>query len=151
MAGRERSTLSKRAQQRRESAARFALAIPKSGKRSVGVSTTAQTPMHIRAPGVDLDPEVRDYTRARVSSKLGKFGLAITRISVRFEDVSGPMGAPLVECQFKVVLRQAADVLLSGRGETTRASLDQALASAERAVRRTLEKGEAARKRQRAR
>lgn len=146
MAASKRRT-GKTAQQRRERAARFADVVPKGQKRSIGVSTTTETPVHLRARGVDLEPELREYARLRVSNKLGKFGLAITRISVRFEDVAGPIGAPVLECRFKVVLRGFADVLLSGRGPTARAAFDQALASAERTVRRTLEKSESARTR----
>ena len=142
MTARKPSTRTRRA----DRAAGFASSIPRARKRSIGVSTTAETPLHVRAPGLDLTPEIREDVHSRVSGKLGKFGRDITRISVRFEDLAGPTGAPLIECRFKVVLRNAADALLSGQGETIRAALTRTLASAERTVRRTLEKNDAARK-----
>lgn len=125
----------------------FARTIPKKRKRAVGVSAAADTPLHIRAPGLELPADVRDNVHARVSAKLGKFARAITRISVRFEDLAGPTGAPLVECRFKVVLRNAPDVLLAGQGASIDAALTSALSSAERTVRRTLEKKAARRTR----
>ena len=146
MTARKRSTRTRRARQQLDRAAGFASSIPRERKRSIGVSATAETPLHVRAPGLDLTPEIREDVHSRVSGKLGKFGRDITRISVRFEDLAGPTGAPLIECRFKVVLRNAADVLLSGQGETIRAALTRTLASAERTVRRALEKNDAARK-----
>ena len=35
-----------------------------------------------------------------------------TRVSVRFEDISGPKGAPVYDCRIKVVLRTAPDVMV---------------------------------------
>lgn len=106
----------------------------------------ADTPLHVRAPGLDLPQDVRDDIHARVSAKLGKFARAITRISVRFEDVAGQTGVPLLECRFKVILRNAPDVVLAGQGASVSAALKSALSSAERTVRRALEKKESARR-----
>lgn len=146
MTVRKRSPGPQKRRERGNRADEFARTVPRNVKRSIGASATAETPLHIRAPGVELPPEVRDDVHARVSGKLGKFGRAITRMSVRFEDLAGPIGAPLIECRFKVVLRNAPDVLLSGQGESIRTALVQALSSAERTVRRTLEKKESARR-----
>lgn len=150
MADKRRGAEKKRVLQRRERRESFAKVTPRSVKRDLGATTTSQTPLHIRALGLDLPDVERAHARERVSFKLGKFGLAITRISVRFEDVAGPKGAPVVECRFKIVLRNAADVTVAAEGATPRAAFDRAVGSAERTVRRTLEKGQQARQSARA-
>ena len=129
-----------RARQSDERRAAFAEAPPKAVKRVTGRSTTTETPFYLRAPGLDLEDGLRDYARKRVGFKLGKFGLAITRASVRFEDISGPKGAKVYECRLKVVLRYAGDVMVGHRGPTQRAAFDTAADAAERSVRRALDK-----------
>jgi ribosome-associated translation inhibitor RaiA len=126
--------------QRDERRAAFAESTPKAVKRVTGAATTSQTPMQVRAPGLELEEGLRDYARERTGFKLGKFGLAITRISVRFEDLSGPKGAKAYECRVKVLLRHAGEVVASHATTTQRAAFDKAADAAERAVRRTLEK-----------
>lgn len=126
--------------QRDERRAPFATSTSKTTKRATGVATTSETPMAVRAPGLTLEEGLRDYARERTGFKLGKFGLAITRISVRFEDLSGPKGAKSYECRVKVLLRQSGEVLTSHAAPTQRAAFDKAADAAERAVRRTLDK-----------
>lgn len=146
MTARKRATGRQRPRQSADRTAEFARTIPKKQKRSVGISTAADTPLHIRAPGLQLPPDIRDDVHARVSAKLGKFARAITRISVRFEDLAGTTGGTRIECRFKVLLRNAPDVLLAGQGASIDAALRSALSSAERTVRRTLEKKETTRR-----
>ena len=55
------------------------------------VSTRAQpTPLAMRANGVDLSEETREYVNRRMSSKLAKFAERIERLTVRLDDVNGP-------------------------------------------------------------
>mgnify|MGYP005836378189 CR=1 FL=1 len=133
--------------QRRERRESFAAQVPRAAKRALGATTTSQTPLHLRTLGVGLTPADRDYVRERASFKLGKFGLAITRVSVRVEDVSGPKGASVLECRIKVVLRAGPDVMVSAQAAAARDAFDRAVRSTERTVRRTIEKGQAARTR----
>lgn len=145
----ERVPERKSTRQRRERRAPFAVHTPKAAKRALGVTTTAQTPLHVRALGFELESFDREYARERARFKLGKFGMWITHASVRFDDVSGPTGAPTIECRIKVMLRNVPDVVVSWQGRTPQAAFDGAIASAERNVRRVLEKGPAAAKKAR--
>lgn len=124
---------------------RFAAAVPKERKRAVGTSAASDTPLHIRALGIEVPEIDRERVRERSAAKLGKYALSMTRLSVRFTDESGPKGAPVVECRVKVMLRNAADVVVAARGATPRAAFDAALDSTERTVRRTVQKRAAAR------
>lgn len=151
MVAKRRATERKSKQQRRERREPFAEHTPKGVKRSLGVTTTSETPLHVRAQGFELSSADREYARDRARFKLGKFGMAMTRASVRFDDVSGPTGAPSIECRIKVMLRNSSDVVVTWQGRTPRTAVDGAIASTERAVRRTLEKGPAAAKRARRR
>ena len=112
--------------QRRERRDRFAEHQPRAAKRALGATTTSQTPLHVRALGVELSQVDRDYVRERASFKLGKFGLAITRASVRVDDISGPKGAQVIECRIKVLLRSGPDVMVSAQGGTVRDAFDRA-------------------------
>lgn len=130
----------KKARQRTERRAAFAAHTPKAHKPVLGASTTRETPLTIRTLGPVLADAEREFIRTRVGFRLGKFGLAITRASVRFEDVSGPTGAPTVACRFKVVLRKGGAVTLSAESETPRDAFMVAAGAAERWVRKTLER-----------
>lgn len=151
MATKRRSLTTKKALQRKERRAAFAETTPRAAKRTTGAATTSETPLSVRAPGLELEDGLREYARQRAGFKLGKFGLDITRAAVNFEDVSGPKGAAAYDCRIKVVLRNAADVLVSQPGETQRAAFDKAIGAAERAVRRTLERKDRTAKRARPR
>lgn len=135
--------------QRRERRETFADHLPRSTKRARGTTTTSETPLQVRAIAMELTAADRDYVRERASFKLAKFGLAITRASVRLEDVSGPKGASVVECRIKVLLRNAPEVVVTAQGTAVRDAFDRAVASTERTVRRTLQRGQAARTRAR--
>jgi len=126
--------------QRTERRAAFASQVSKVAKRALGATTTSQTPLQVRAVGVALTEVDRSYARERVGFKLGKFGLAITRIGVRFSSVSGPVGGPAIECRVKILLRRNGELAVSAIGETAREAFDRAAPSAERSVRRTLER-----------
>lgn len=130
-----KAQLEKKARQRRERREPFAHIMPKTAKRQVGRSTSRETPLYIRAPGVDLDDSLREYIRQRVGFKLGKFGLDITRVAVRFETLNGATGAPTYECRFKVLLHSANDVTLTSLGATPRAAFDTGANRIERTVR----------------
>lgn len=151
MASRRISRIDTKRRQRDERRAPFADSTPKAMKRAVGASTTSQTPMQVRAPGLTLEEGLRDFARTRVGFKLGKFGLAITRATISFEDVSGPKGAKKYACRVKVLLRHTGEVVVSEEAETQRIAFTAALEGAERAVRRALKKPARLAKRARAR
>jgi ribosome-associated translation inhibitor RaiA len=147
MARSDRSAGAKKTRQRRERREPFAAGIPKGQKTAIGRSTTRETPLQVRVRGVELDDTMRDYMRARVGFKLGKFALHLTRVTVRLENVAGPKGAPAYACKIKVLLPNASDVVVAATDVTARAAFDLAVDATERSVRRTLGRGRAVRAR----
>lgn len=139
MARQKRAFLEKKLRQRRERRAAFARDIPKAVKRAIGPSTTRETPLHVRGRGVELDESLREYIRGRVAFKLGKYGLRLTRITVRIERLSGP-GTSAVSCRFKVVLPNTQTVVVEATHPTTVSAFDMAADATERGVRRLLQR-----------
>lgn len=133
-------------------AARLGSRKPETGKRSLAGAQQAltsrraasavarQMPVHIRATQGDLRPVERDYIRRKLSIKLRKYERSIERISVRLEDVNGPRGGVDQSCRIKVVLRALPSVVFESRDAALSAAVDTALAGAERAVRRTVQR-----------
>lgn len=123
----------------------FAERIARADKRRLGRTTSAEVPAYIRAVGLELDAEDRDYLRRKLGRKLGKFALVIERASVRLEDVNGPRGGMDKRCRIKVVLSGMPSVVVEVQHRELQAAMDGALGRAERAVRRAVEARRAAR------
>lgn len=94
--------------------------------------------IHLR--GTELDVRSRSLLRDKLARKLGKFSRSIARVSVRGEDVNGPRGGVDKVCRIKVVLKGLPSVVVEQRGTTLEVAMQVALASVERAVRRTIER-----------
>jgi ribosome-associated translation inhibitor RaiA len=139
------SQLSRRERQRRERRLSFARAASKTQKRSLGRSTTTETPLHIRARGVAVGAELRDYVRSRTGFKLGKFALRLTRVVVHFEGEAGPGPRGPYTCRFGAFLPGTPEVVASSTARSMRNAFDSAVEVTERAVRRLLERERRAR------
>ncbi|MEP7344549.1 MAG: HPF/RaiA family ribosome-associated protein [Gemmatimonadaceae bacterium] len=137
----------KKSRQRLERRETFPSSIPKAEKRGVGRTTTSETPLHVRARGVELDDATREYFHERVGFKLGKFALNLTRIGIGVENVAGPKGAPAFAVRFKVILPGAREVVITTTDAGVRPAFDSAVDVTERAVRRLLERGQTVRTR----
>jgi hypothetical protein len=98
------------------------------------------TPANIRVEGLRLDDDDRSYIRRRLGEKLGKYAGRIERVTVRMRDVNGPRGGVDIQCRIKLVVSRLPSVLVEHRAERLRPALTGALASAERAMRRTLQR-----------
>jgi putative sigma-54 modulation protein len=98
------------------------------------------TRIYVRAHGVELGQKDRADLRRKIGRKLGKFEASIQRISVRLEDINGPRGGIDHVCRIKVVLRGLPSVLYEQRGPSLQAVVDRAIAGAERAARRRLQR-----------
>jgi len=96
--------------------------------------------IHIRAFGIYVDQNTRTSIRRRLDRKLRKFARSIERVSVRLKDVNGPRGGVDHVCRIKVVLRNLPSVVYEKQDTSLVAALGGALAGAERAVRRTLQR-----------
>ena len=107
---------------------------------SMGRTTTEQTPLWVRTFGLAGIPDARSYVRRHAGFKLGKFAYHIEALQVRMKNESGPKGAPLAVCTITVNLAQAGIVVVEQASQTPMAAFDLALDSAERSVRRTLQK-----------
>ncbi len=137
----------KKKRQRTERRDAFARNTSKPAKRGTGRSTTVETPLHLRVRGLDVDDALREYVGKRVGFKFGKFALDISRISVRFEGLSGSKGEPMRECRLKVVLHQSGPILGSARRKSPQTAFDAAADATERAVRKELDRLRSAKKR----
>jgi hypothetical protein len=114
--------------------------VPRGQKR---VGNRTQKPgitANIRLESVKLDEDDREYIRRRLGEKLGRHAKAVERVSVRLRDVNGPRGGVDVMCRIKVVLSGLPSVVVEQQAATYRPALTKALAGAERAVRRTVQR-----------
>lgn len=136
----------KKLEQKSQRRAPLASRSSKVAKASLGRTTASATPLHLRAPGVAIDPSLDAYLRKRVASKLAKFALGINRVSVRLDDESGPKGAKVFTCRVKVVLPNRGSIVLETHDGDLRAAFDHGIDATERAVRRLMEKGRATRR-----
>ncbi len=107
---------------------------------SRGRTDAPTTPVALRASGVEVDDALRAYIHVRCGFKLGKFAERIERVSVRLEDVNGPKGGASRRCAVKVVLTRHESVVVEVVDVDHRAAFDHAIDSAERAVRRSLDR-----------
>jgi putative sigma-54 modulation protein len=101
---------------------------------------SAQIPAYIRAAEGDLRPDDCAHIRRKVGRRLGKFARSIERVSLRTEDVNGPRGGVDRVCRIKIVLNGLPSVLVERRESSLNVAVDGALAGAERAVRRALQR-----------
>ena len=106
----------------------------------VGRTTTEQTPLWIRTFGLASIPDARSYVRRLAGFKLGKFAYHIEALQVRVRNESGPKGAPLSVCTITAKLGHAGVVVVEQASSSPMAAFDLAIDSAERSVRRTLQK-----------
>lgn len=130
----------KRGSDSEQKRAPFAEVVPRPVRRTAGRTTAALVPAHIRIDGVQLDRDHRDYIRQRLGMKLGKFATSIERVTVRVRDVNGPRGGVDHACRMKVVLEGLPTVVVEERSDSLEAAVNGALAGAERAVRRTIQR-----------
>ncbi|HEY9450062.1 MAG TPA: CBS domain-containing protein [Gemmatimonadaceae bacterium] len=114
-------------------------ALPRASKRGMGRTEAPLTPANIRALGMELDQDARDYMRSKLGKKLGKYATSIERITVRLRDVNGPRGGVDRSCRIKVVLSGLPSVVFEAQGASAGAAFDSALDGAERSVRRSVQ------------
>ena len=95
---------------------------------------------HIRALGIHLNENTRTSIRRKLDRKFRKFARSIERMSVRLKDVNGPRGGVDHVCRIKVVLRNLPSVVYEKQDVSLDTAFGGALAGAERAVRRTLQR-----------
>lgn len=99
---------------------------------------------------LDVERRLGGYVRQRACRKLGKHGQHIERIIVRFEDANGRSHPDGTLCRLTIHLVGLASVIVEERAPDPRCAFDEALAAAEVAVVRSLDRS-VARSRQRPR
>jgi ribosome-associated translation inhibitor RaiA len=114
--------------------------IPRAMKSASSRNAKTAIPSNIRLDSVELDDEDREYVRRRLGDKLGRYASSVERVSVRMRDVNGPRGGVDVQCRIKVVLGGMPSVVAEHQAAEYRPALTAALASAERAVRKALQR-----------
>jgi predicted transcriptional regulator/ribosome-associated translation inhibitor RaiA len=116
----------------------MAAQLPRATKRTAGRTEAPMVPVNIRAIGVNVDDDTREYLRRKLGRKLGKFAMRIERVSVRLRDANGPRGGVDHQCQVKVVLSRLPSVVVEEQRDTVRAAIDAAMSGATRSVSRAL-------------
>jgi hypothetical protein len=112
----------------------------KGTKRKADRSSVIAVPAHIRVLGASISKAQRDQIRRKLGTKLGKFAVAIERVTVRVKDVNGPRGGIDQLCRIKVVLNRLPSVLVESQHHSLNGAVQDALAGTERAVRRRLQR-----------
>jgi CBS domain-containing protein len=112
--------------------------LPRPEKRTAG--REPPVPAYIRSVGLSVPRPERDYMRRKLGMKLGKFIDSIERVSVRLDDVNGPRGGVDKSCRIKMVLSGLPSIFVEKRAPTVGGAFDSALAEAERAVRKSLDR-----------
>lgn len=118
----------------------FADRLPRSLKQKAGCTDAPLVPANIRVVGVELDEDQKRYIRQTLGMKLGKFARSIERVSVRLKDVNGPRGGVDQLCRVKVVLSGLPSVVFQSQAGSLTDAINGALAGAERAVRRGVQR-----------
>lgn len=114
--------------------------LPRPSKRTAGRTAARLTPAHIRVEGVRLDDDDRTYIRRRLGEKLGKYSRRIERVTVRMRDINGPRGGVDIQCRIKIVVSGLPSIVVEHEAARLRPALTRALAGAERAMRRTMQR-----------
>jgi len=96
--------------------------------------------VHVRTPGGDIADEDREYIIDKLGTRLGKFGSALERITVRVTDANGPKGGRDQHCQIKVVVRGLPSVVVNEMDSTVVRAFDRAIDRTAVAVQRTLQR-----------
>ena len=117
-----------------KSRAPFPDRLPRAVRREAGRTEAPLVPAYIRSRGVELTPNDREYIRARLGRRLGKYGSSLERVSVRVDDVNGPRGGVDHVCRIKLVLSGLPSIVVEERSATLQAAVDGAVGRAERAV-----------------
>jgi len=118
----------------------FAGNVPRPLERTAGRTAAHITPANIRVEGVRLDDDDRTYIRRRLGEKLGKYERRIERVTVRMRDINGPRGGPDIQCRIKLVVSGLPSIVVEHEAARLRPALTHALAGAERALRRTMQR-----------
>ena len=100
-----------------------------------GHTGAAETPLTIRARGVELPEALRDYVQSRAGFRLSRFARPIERVSVRFDRVRGTgTSTPSIRCRIKVVVSRLQSVVAEGTARTARLAFSEALDASSRWV-----------------
>jgi putative sigma-54 modulation protein len=87
-----------------------------------------------------LPPDVAEYTRDKLSAKLGKFGRRVMDVVVHFNDVNGDRGGIDKSCHMEAHLAGLEPVNVAECHEDLRAAIDIAAERLEEAVHRHLQR-----------
>jgi putative sigma-54 modulation protein len=94
--------------------------------------------VRLRARGVELSAELRDYVARRVHFGLGRFGGKIRSLSIRLADINGPRAGVDKCCDISVDVGLSQKVIVRESQETIHAAVALAVERAERVVVRQL-------------
>ncbi|HEY5547773.1 MAG TPA: HPF/RaiA family ribosome-associated protein [Gemmatimonadaceae bacterium] len=105
---------------------------PRAARGSTGAE---ETPLTIRARGIELSDAMRDYVQSRAGFRLSRFARPIERVSVRFDRVrSIDASAPSIRCRIKVVVSRMQSVVAEATARTVTVAFGDALDASARWV-----------------
>ncbi len=125
---------------RRERRVALPEAVPKDGKAGRGRTTATTTPLAIRAHGVAVTAATRAFARERAGFNLSKFALYVERVTLYLEDLSGPVGAPLVACRAVIAASRLEPIVVETTSADVRDAIERTLERSERTLRRAVER-----------
>jgi ribosomal subunit interface protein len=105
-----------------------------------GATSTARTPLRVQGHGVVVSVALREHVASRLGALFGKFARRLTRVTVRFKDMSGPNGEPARSCAIRANVSGHGPVLVSVTARNANHAFDTAAVSIERTIRRLLER-----------
>lgn len=108
----------------------------KSDPTMVGQGLTVQ----VRTRGLLLRTSSVDRFRTRAARALGRFHAHLQGALIRLTDVSGPIGPPVTASKITIDTRRRGTIVVEARAATPGRALSAALASAQRAVRRLVDR-----------
>jgi putative sigma-54 modulation protein len=94
----------------------------------------------LHSPEMHLPPDLTAYVKAKLVTKLAKFGRQVTELLVHLKDVDGARGGVEKSCHIEARLVGREPVNIEERHEDLRAAIDLAVLRATEAVHRHLER-----------
>jgi putative sigma-54 modulation protein len=110
------------------------------GRRGGAETLSAPFTVELHAPDFAFPTDLAGYIRARLATKLAKFGHRLLGVMVRVKDVNGPKGGDGIVCGMEALLAHMEPVNVEERGHDLRAALDLSLDRFELALQRHVER-----------
>jgi putative sigma-54 modulation protein len=96
--------------------------------------------IEVRGHGLELSPELKEHASRRIRFALSRYGDHVRLVRVRLEDTNGPRGGVDKECRLQVVGPRIGQAVVTARAADPLDAVDQAARTAQRTVRRAVDR-----------